>query len=446
MGKISSDKYYIRLIRKSKGIKVLTNYIRDNYSNYYSSSGATRCSQSIKVFSYNLVNVVYNKLTEVYFPSKKEHYTSVIIDGRYVATGVGYQSTIKIRDMLIDLGIITWTSGYKYEDNQAKGYIELTEKGCNLVEDLVDLEKVNIKPLNNSLILKDLDGKVMTFKRNKVATAMLKVINEYNALMENFKVTGGTVDYTEGVIEMHTLDTNIKRVFLRGDTKFEHYGRFHYDGVSVQSIRSEHRQEIRIGGEKVVEVDFVSLHPSMLYAKEGHEIPEGYDIYGLQIPIDCCYHNKEALNAYHNQIDPDYNPMRNYIKRLTLVLFNAKSEASAAKVMEKEVREDRFKPYEDQKYFSLEDISTRAVIGFIKQSNPVLVPYFGTDAGIHLMKLDSDIINSILKSFIEKGLPVLAVHDSCVVRERDYFTCVQTMKNAYEEVMGTSINCRLETK
>jgi hypothetical protein len=37
-------------------------------------------------------------------------------------------------------------------------------------------------------------------------------------------------------------------------------------------------------------------------------------------------------------------------------------------------------------------------------------------------------------------------NDSCVVRERDYFTCVQTMKNAYEEVMGTSINCRLETK
>jgi hypothetical protein len=68
---------------------------------------------------------------------------------------------------------------------------------------------------------------------------------------------------------------NLRRVFNNGS--WEDGGRFY--GGWWQAIPKKYRRHIQIEGKQTVEWDYSSIHPTILYAMEGHPAPsDAYDI------------------------------------------------------------------------------------------------------------------------------------------------------------------------
>jgi hypothetical protein len=64
---------------------------------------------------------------------------------------------------------------------------------------------------------------------------------------------------------------------------------------------------------------------------------------------------------------------------------------------------------------------------------------FGSDEGIDLMRLDSDITVDVLLQCQKRDIPVLPVHDSMIVPQRDDETVRGIMEAAYRDRTGGGI-------
>src|SRR5690606_31490510 len=62
--------------------------------------------------------------------------------------------------------------------------------------------------------------------------------------------------------------------------------------------------------------------------------------------------------------------------------------------------------------------------------------HFGTDAGMRLMRYDSDIALAVMGSFAEQGIPILGVHDSFIVPRRHEPELRETMVREYVDLLG----------
>lgn len=127
---------------------------------------------------------------------------------------------------------------------------------------------------------------------------------------------------------------------------------------------------------ETVELDFSTLHLSMLYAQRNIEL--------LSDPYSF-----------------DFN--RNIAKKTILVLINAETEYSALKALEKEYKNTLdFKP----------------IIAAAKQYHTPIADCFGSGIGIKLQNYDAKIAVNVISHFAEKGVPCLPIHDSFIVEKR----------------------------
>ena len=60
--------------------------------------------------------------------------------------------------------------------------------------------------------------------------------------------------------------------------------------------------------------------------------------------------------------------------------------------------------------------------------------------GIKLMNLDAKITEAIIQAFTDKGIPVLTVHDSYIVRWGWEKELEATMRSAFKQVMGVELD------
>ena len=170
------------------------------------------------------------------------------------------------------------------------------------------------------------------------------------------------------------------RVF--NDSKLKTNGRFY--GGWWQSIPNkptegtQFRRHIVIDGKPTVEVDYSGLHPAVLYAKQGLELTK----------------------------DP-YTPIlgrkyRDISKRIFNALINSKTDMKSAP------RKLRFK-YDDQKLTWLQ------IKKKIYDQHPDIRHHFCSDAGMWLMKEDSELAGEVMTHFASIGVVCLPVHDSFLV-------------------------------
>jgi len=62
--------------------------------------------------------------------------------------------------------------------------------------------------------------------------------------------------------------------------------------------------------------------------------------------------------------------------------------------------------------------------------------YFCSDIGLRLQYLDSQITSDILDYFLERGIPVLPIHDSYIVAEQYEDELYEVMRDKYRDRMG----------
>lgn len=159
-------------------------------------------------------------------------------------------------------------------------------------------------------------------------------------------------------------------------------------------------------GEPVVEPDFSALYIRMLYHREGIDYREG--------PYTVLCNSKEERKVF---------------KIIFLVAINAETEKKGIYGIQDELVEKGI-PF-DTDYQNLKSCLQR-----VKSVHGPIAKNLNTGVGLELQNREGRITDLILKTLTREEIPVLPVHDSFIVRERDKDRLIEVMKSSYYRVMG----------
>jgi len=140
-----------------------------------------------------------------------------------------------------------------------------------------------------------------------------------------------------------------------------------------------------------LEPDFVALHPTMIYALRGLRLT-GDPYETAEFPHD---YGKIALN----------------------IALNAKSYSSARAAIAHDLK--------------LDTASATRLLRAITSKHRAVSNLFFSDAGVRLMRIDSDIAISAVMSCQTKGISALPVHDSLIVPARHAGQTAEAMESCF---------------
>lgn len=425
--------YLLRNNYKPKYLNSIKDKLKLMYIKEHGINSFNHCVDGFYCVLYNIVRAYNYGCVGLYVSRDRNFYnTNIIFNGKVMDFRIGYESVTKTLDFLEKFGLIESCKGYYLNDkNKSTGHITFTPELIDMIESCVDKSKMKFKLLENVVVLKDVKGINLPFRRTKEIRNMIDLINSYNAFMETVEVT----------FQGKRLNTQVHRSFSR--SSFDKGGRYYSSGRGIQQLSKQDRDLVLIDGEFTVEMDFKGLHPSVLYEKEGIVLDENFDVYGgdgaaysFQVIPDVVLKRREY--------DKKYNPVRNFLKKTLLVMINGRSSAQVAGKMQQLLNEDRQKPQDEQDFAGLMDVDPYNAIEFLSDHNEMISKYFHSDAGIDLQRLDSDIISMIIEYCIQREIPILTVHDSVIVPQSYAGEVLNVMKASYKSVVGSDFNCRIE--
>ena len=177
-------------------------------------------------------------------------------------------------------------------------------------------------------------------------------------------------------------------------------GRFYAMGASWQNVKSEARKSITIGGEPVVELDYCTLHPAILYAETG-----------APMPADCY-----ALDGWPRKL----------VKVAMLTLINAPTiHAARQSIAHSDLMAGLEEPG-SQGALARAD----ALIRELKAMHRPIAASFHSDAGARLMNVDATLADTVMAILLAQGVVVLPVHDSFLVPQSKRLQLESAMMDA----------------
>ena len=251
-----------------------------------------------------------------------------------------------------------------------------------------------------TVILRDKDGLSIDAPNTRVVGRMERKISEFN---EALSATDARTVEGVGVSAM------VVRIFNKN---MDRGGRLYGLGSSWQNIPATDRPRISIDGEPVVELDYSTLHPSLLYAEVG------------AVPPHDCY----AIG----------NWPRPLVKKALLVLINASNLPAVRVYLAHCAEMAALGPADEQAALQM----ASRVIADIKRVHQRIAKFFHADTGARLMRVDSDLAIAVMSKLLRQGILALPVHDSFLVPARH----ADALENAMLESAADLglIKCRLE--
>jgi len=399
------------------------------------------------------------------------------IPRRYGKAWFTYTNIVRTIDRLNELGLIEQRKGF-WNGNGGRSFLARIRPTQRLAE-LVSHCSVNNKPIQELIHLKDAKKRLIDYEDTALTSSMRERLVRYNELVGSTQMslvipTGAALEeksqkilkenypWTSTIIENlvseessnqglwvyqdtliqgrvllspssllyhHYTSTTIQehyhhylgkisseaaiyplehlqtyRVFNRGD--FTSGGRFYNRGLlSYMGLPKELRKFISIDGEPVVELDYSGLHLRMAHHLKGRNYRED--------PYEFCDGDKVLRKAY---------------KLAALILLNSGSRDSAVKAIRKAYIEEHIPLLRDQEINHLIDRLIREH-AFIEE-------FFLSDIGISFQAIDSQIMDGILAHFTRKDIPVLPIHDSCVIARKHENELWEVMSEEYRKVIG----------
>lgn len=275
-------------------------------------------------------------------------------------------------------------------------------------------------------------------------------IKEVREKMDNYNdsLTSANIQYNGKPV----ATVAYKRVYL--DT-MNVAGRIYASGGGIQLLPQRLRSELlTIDREPVVELDYHAIHPSLCYsmlAKDGWSVyevfGEQFDAYGVDlsfIPVDSA-----AVERHSALIGKKYDPRRNLIKLAVLIGINAVDKQEAVGGLSSKLGEDYKRDVEDRQFVGLIGqgrIPVGKVFDAVLKHNDLIREHFYADRGVLLQKIDSDIMMGVISEMVQKGHTVLCYHDSAVCKKSAEADLREAMENAWIEVVGNNLFCKIEKK
>lgn len=238
------------------------------------------------------------------------------------------------------------------------------------------------------IFLRNENGDKIDASKNTRLHGMAKNIIKINEMLISAKIELhlDELQYSKLITRCH-VDASFKTVYRIFNNDFNHGGRLY--GHWVQNLPREYRAHLTIDDNPVVELDYSSIHPRILYRNSGTTWPSG-DPYAIP-----------GVDSKH----------RKFVKIFMNAIINAKSEDAAINSMF--YSKDRAQP--PAVLFSISHDETRYISSMIKKYHAAISQYFGSGIGLRLQKQDSDIAFDIMLLLWEKGIRCIPIHDSFIV-------------------------------
>ncbi|GGK64982.1 hypothetical protein [Amphritea balenae] len=344
-----------------------------------------------------------------------EAYSPSTMVTRYKPEAISFDYFItKTVDPLLARGLIEQDLGYKPQDPSQQGYKTRIQASGLLLKkfeefyragqlDIACQSMVAIDPEAEVIRLKNKQKRLIDYPETTETEAMRSTVRAFNEYLQSApEITLDGIRQTAG--------RYVYRVF--NNNSFDQGGRFY--GGFWQRLSSETRARLLIDGEPVVELDYSSLHLSVLYnLKLGIKVPKG-DLYDL--------------SAYG--IGEPGNPVaRKAAKFTSIIMCNTKHPSEANGAVAKKLTKLRKEGHEVP--WTAEEI----IKAFMKKHKP-LKEFFCTSLGLQIQRKDSDVVDKILALSVEQDIPVLPIHDSFIVRQSDEGWLRDVMESEYRNVMG----------
>jgi hypothetical protein len=221
----------------------------------------------------------------------------------------------------------------------------------------------------------------------------------------NYKIDRYDPQETRKPRTLNFSHVHLRRIFARGQMNLG--GRFY--GGWWQNIPKDYRRYITINGCQTVEVDFSTLHPTLLFLENQLEPPKDFYDLGLRT---------EGNSRY--EPDPKkYEIKRKIIKGFANALIN--DERGVHKLEDDAVNKLGMNSAE------LKDL--------LIKTHPVFAKAIKSDAGVRYQHIDSRIAELVMMKLLKQNIVCLCVHDSFVVIEAFQNELVTAMKEAFAEVV-----------
>jgi hypothetical protein len=258
------------------------------------------------------------------------------------------------------------------------------------------------------IVLKNAEKKLQPYSDTDLTRQMrkeLEAINQDLATLEISLRGAGVRKTARGwiVAGMHTPPTPhyLRRIFNRGS--------FDYGGRAYgwwQGLPPYYRALMRINGVDVLEPDFTQLHCQIIYAQRGVKlIGDAYET--AEYPRS---HGKAAFN----------------------IALNANNRPSAVKAIAAKL--------------NVETSTSAKLLNLIFKKHRAITDMFCSDAGVRLMRADSDIIIRAVSDCFATGASVLPVHDSLIVPAYQAGQVAEIMERAFAAAFPEAPHCKIRVK
>jgi len=334
-------------------------------------------------------------------------------------------------DQLVDAGYLLEKPGFKDRRKGGSGRVSRIWPTTRL-EDLFRDARFGVAdvvisaPDRERVILKkgkDEDPKkgLIDYRDTDQTRAMRDQLVRYQALLDRHHIDVCSLEEPvikqgNGLLRIGREHVFICRIF--NDGSFDRGGR--YFGGWWQIIPKKLRRDICIDGQFIVEKDFSSLFPRMIYCLEGITPPD--DPYGIDL----------SGLAYADMPPKDG---RGLIKKMLNTMFNKRPGQSILRIVGDEHRAAGV-PTDD----------IRAAIHRVEELNHPIRDWFDSGAGTYLMNLESRITEILIDKAIEEDEVILTVHDSYLVRNDKEQWLEKLLRDACQQVLGGEMKLKTENE
>jgi hypothetical protein len=263
------------------------------------------------------------------------------------------------------------------------------------------------KPNGEIIWLKNDAGELIDYRETRVTLRLrrpLEIINKGLACLD-IDVPGaerrGHLLVIEGGYVSPTPGNALRRIFNRSDFALggRAYGWW-------QNIPKTVRGSLTIGGEPTAEVDYSAMHPAILYGRAGIKFTGDPD---------------EISGFDRDEIKLGFN-----------IALNAKNRRAAVAALADHLGTGRTRAAE--------------IIGAIMERHQPIAPHFCSDAGVRLMRTDSEVILSATQAVNDAGAPALPIHDALIVPARSADLAAAKMSESFERIVGRVNPCSIKIK
>jgi hypothetical protein len=279
----------------------------------------------------------------------------------------------------------------------------LSEKWLSVIGDkpLSDPKLIRRNPLSAYVDLRHkVDGKSKSLNiSSEIYAHNQELIENTTTLLSRYDELMQTVKIKAPWGDVYSARTSMTRIF--NDGNFVLGGRFY---SPIQSLKQEARRSLTFNGDPVVEIDYSSIHPNLLYQQ------------------NCYLFISPSENDDHYQYRTKDESKRDLVKKVFNLLLNRTgnkaSEISSIMHHCKITKEEAV---------DLRD--------WVYELHKPIANLFGKGQGIRLQRTDSDIAFKVIEWFVRNKRPIVMIHDSALVSIRDTESLKLLMYECYQEVV-----------